>query len=166
MEYADTIAPKTADLPQIMTMADAEERQTLVAKFNEMHRDGKWNGHINASNGRPSIGMATKRSREEQANGDRAGYKVVRYRPDGKTKCGFKSPTVRFMAYHVALVAAGLYPTEERNVASHICHKKDCCIVGHVVWSSHSENVRRERLCHKKRACACGLEPKCNFALH
>lgn len=169
--YEDKIAPRDADLPAIMTMCSPEERKKLAVKVRAKILDGKWTGLFTGRKDkqgewmRPTITMATERSKEEQEAGLRKKTRNFKD-PNGKTGQRKSSPRVTFFAYHVVLVDAGYYPTEKKNICSHICHWSRCVDLNHILWSSSDENSRRERLCRRAKQCRCGLKPACDFALH
>lgn len=160
--YENEIAPWESGYPLILRAATPEERQKLFTSvMKKINAEGKWVGAESGSNGhkRPQVGMATKRAREQQANGDRP--KHIRK----SRKTSVYQPTVPFPATHVVLVGNGFYP-EEGDVGSHICHDASCVNVKHLVWETSNRNNRRENLCNKKEVCRCGLVPPCDFTLH
>jgi len=160
--YSDTIAPRDSGWPLILRMATPDERKHLAESARKKIRNGKWIGAESGSAGhrRPQVGMATKRAREEQHSGLRPSH----VRKNRKTSV--YQPTVPFPATHVILIGAGIFPKEEGDVASHICHVARCVDLHHLVWESSGRNNRRESLCNKRKECRCGLEPPCNFTLH
>jgi hypothetical protein len=165
--FVDQIAPVSSDLPAIMTMATPIERQVIIAEVKARIVDGLWTGTIikkrkDGSGGRPFFARATTRSKEEQ----RSGKRKQKLYPNKQGRLYMASPTVTFTPSHCVLIDAGYYPTEERNVASHICHKSECLLAEHLEWSSSSDNNRRERKCRKTGECRCGLATKCIFGAH
>lgn len=153
--YKDRIAPRYSNLPLIMTMCTPTEREQLARRCKDKIVDGKWTGCM--IKGRPVVGMQTQRGREEQDAGTRKKRRIKGVETYGG---------LNFFAYHVLLVDAGDYPTPERNYCSHVCHTKGCLNVLHIVWSSSSDNQRRERMCQPIKECRCGLVPGCIFNAH
>lgn len=152
--YKLSIAPEDLDLPVIMTMCTPAERQVLIRKVQAKIIDNEWRGAYNVLNAHQvykkvaKIPLKTAKSTADFLAGKR------------------KVAPVEFKVVHVQLLSKGEYPTETRNVCNHICHKGDCIIADHLVWSSSDDNNRRERKCRKQRVCNCGLQPRCDFTLH
>lgn len=162
-DYHDRIAPTTLNLPVIMTHCTPAERAKLFEKATRyISADGKWNGSDKKKNGRGRMRFLSEYARQLTLEGKRAPAKIKgtdRTRPLGIT----------IYATNIILVGNGFYPTEERNVASHICNSHACLDVSHLRWESPNDNTRRERMCGKMGTgteCRCGLDPPCNFALH
>lgn len=151
-DYVHSIAPVNADLPVVMTMATPAEREQLIAKAKSKIINGEWTGQaIKLRDGKkiPVTAMITERQRIMIATNRRK-----------------QGNAVNFRVVHLMLIADGKYPTEERNVCSHLCHKNDCVNASHLCWSSSNDNNRRERKCRKVGHCNCGLYPPCMFDTH
>jgi len=172
-DFTNKIAPKTKALPNIMTMATPEERDRMIKKMQKLRSENagaaKWSGWSKGKKGFrvPALMEATARTAEEQAQGLRKQKGKAREskKQPGKMTKPEKAVT-SFTVTHLVLLEHGEYPTEEKNCCSHLCHKRDCIIYGHFVWSSNDDNIRREKLCRKKMECVCGLNPRCDFTLH
>lgn len=160
--YSTEIAPWESSYPLILRLANPEERARMfLSAQKKISPEGVWIGAEAGSEGhrRPQIGMATLRAKEQQANGERPKH----LRKNRVTSV--YQPTSPFPATHVLLVGHGFYP-EEGDVGSHLCHHARCVNINHLVWESSARNNRRENACNKKRVCACGLQPPCNFGQH
>lgn len=160
--FKNSIAPKSMNLPNIMTMATPRERQKIIKSVMEKIKEGKWCGAWIKGHGkqkRPGYAMWTERANEEVA----AGTRKSKYTKSAKKK---HTGYVSFLPYHCVLLHHGFYPTEQKSVCSHICHDPSCVRIDHIMWSSHDDNYRRERLCNKEKRCVCGLDPPCDFTLH
>lgn len=160
------------DLPAIMTKFTEEERDAFVRRCRTKIINGRWTGMYAGKRpnalgftGRPSDRMVTIRSTEEQQLGLRKGGLLQRTEPRHKGTRPRK-PFVNVMVTHAVLIEAGRYPTEECNVASHICHHNICVDANHLTWESATHNWRRERLCRINSVCVCNLSPPCRFDLH
>ena len=171
-QYVDEIAPRDSNLPVIMTMCTPAERKEAIRLVNQrIDEQGRWI-HGRKKERRPAITMITQRSREEQEAGNRSNKKHKRQvwsatKREFVEKAYKLTSSVTLMVTHVKLIEQGEYPTEARNVASHLCHERTCITHGHFVWSSQDDNWRRERLCNLQgKTCKCGLTPPCNFTLH
>lgn len=165
VRYTTTIAPKTADLPPIMTMCTPAERRKFVSRYHEKYVNGVWTGKSRAGiSDRPCMSLQTERCLQEQLTGERS-QNPRKERPNTPRK----GAQINVAVTHIALISVGRFPTERRNVASHICHVSSCIEPTHLIWESSGDNWRRERLCSKQgrgKVCTCGLFPPCNFALH
>ncbi len=150
--YEDVDCPEGVDLPHIMRICTVAERAELVHRVNKRFVDGEWTlktrKFMHSNKEDATITMVTAKTRAQKAAGER-----VNYRPT-------------FLVTHVLLLGAGKYPTESANTASHVCMNGNCLNVDHIVWEGMTENRRREVLCRKKKKCACGLMPPCDFTLH
>jgi hypothetical protein len=161
--YVNEIAPKTADLPPIMTMCTPAERKQVVASLRGKSREGHWIGGRAGTGKRPKVSAVTQRSKDEEKAGFR---KPQNKKPTKSGKVREGSARVTIYVTHAVLIGAGAYPTERRNFASHICHDNDCIVRDHLQWETAGDNLRRDRLCRPRRECRCGLQPPCNFMLH
>lgn len=166
--YENQIAPNDSDLPTILRMAEPAERQQVIKKVKSLIIDGEWVGvkthrRKDGGGGRPFVCIATRRSKQHQSQGIRKNKLSL----DKRTgRYVLPSPTVTFVVAHALLVDAGFYPTETRNIASHLCHKSDCVNTDHLIWESSSDNNRRERKCRRIGSCSCGLHPPCLINVH
>lgn len=160
-QFQEVIAPEDADLPIIMRMCTPEERAELAVLVSQKIVDGAWTGNVTGRGGskRPSLQYETALSRRHASEGKRKVTYVDKR--TGKSYTGKANCT--FIVTHVVLVAAGKFPTEKQNHASHLCHDNICVNVDHLVWEASSDNNRRERLCRKEKKCICGLKPPCIF---
>lgn len=169
--FEDSIAPKSSNLPVIMTMCTPKERLEAIKLMNaRIDSQGNWIDERKKKR-RPALTMITQRSRDEQDAGERSSKKHKRQVWMASTQQYVEkeyklTAAVTLMVTHLKLVEAGSYPTELCNVASHLCHNKMCIDVSHLVWSSQDDNWKRERLCRKQGQCNCDLQPPCNFEAH
>lgn len=168
-DYSTKLAPEESDLPAILRMADPSERTEIIRRVKEKIKNGVWTGsrlkkRKDGTGGRPTVMVATKKAKQQRDDGKRKTKKRLNNNNDGIL---YKScPTVSFQASHCILLDGGYYPTEKRNVASHLCHKNDCVLIEHLVWSNSDDNNRRERKCRMTGQCNCGLNPRCIFGAH
>lgn len=164
-EYINEIAPLTRDLPVIMTMCTPKERQKVIlAVQKRIGKNGEWTGFKCKGYGkqwRATYDMHTQRSNEQA----RANKRAIKRRHTLGKRANPRG-MVRFIATHALLLASGSYPTEERNVASHLCHLPSCVMTDHLIWENAGHNARRERLCVKYGECICRLTPKCLLNIH
>lgn len=164
--YKNSIAPKDADLPVIMTMCNPAERRQLMKKVRaRIGPDGSWRGGYTGKPNarRPAVQIVTERALEEQQNGTR----LQKKRKNKNSEVWVKPRTQPYVT-HVVLIDAGFYPDERSgaNVASHLCHNNQCIIASHLEWSTATDNAKRERMCRPYRICKCELPRKCDFTLH
>jgi hypothetical protein len=132
------------DLPAIITKLNDEDRKKCFNNIKRKIWENRWIGGL-----------------EKIRKDGSGGRPVYRYSNRAVTKT-----MVRVNPAHVVLVKQGLLPTEDRNVASHLCHDPICLDPNHLEWSPSSDNNRRERKCRLVGSCNCGLPQKCLFNKH
>ncbi len=167
--FVNSIAPMSTNLPKCMTLCTPDERQRIIKAVQSRIQDGEWTGYKCKTYGkqvRAVYDTHTARSDDQVATGERKSRKQARNKAGTISKTERERGMVRFPAYHFVLLAGGVYPTETKNCCSHICHNPLCVIFDHLEWSSPDDNMKRERLCNKKKECVCGLIPECRFDLH
>lgn len=148
--FAYSIAPVTKDLPNIIRYCTPSERQAIFLRARAKVQAGKWTGSkLNGK--RPILWVKTERSKEEHAQGLRS----------STPSRGFHNG-ICIVASHAFLCMNGWYPTEQKNVASHLCHNRLCVDIEHLEWSSASDNQKRE-FCRRNKQCTCGLARPCIF---
>lgn len=151
-KYKDRIAPDHLDLPSIMTACEPDEREVLIKRCRARVEDGMWKG-------------TTQRHRKGR-HGGRAQFGMqTRYFKNRKQQGRATTTTSMFPPAHAFLVDSGRYPTERKNVASHLCHTPLCMNPDHLEWSSAGDNLRRE-MCRREGRCICRLDPPCIFGVH
>lgn len=147
--YAYSIAPVTKDLPVLITMCTPAERQLIFERVRNKIKDGKWQSAENVKSARGYISFVSQRVIEQTERGER------RKQRDGKRG-------ILILAYHAVLCMNGYYPTERKNVASHLCHNPRCVNIEHLEWSTAYDNRKRE-MCRRDKRCSCKLPKECIF---
>jgi hypothetical protein len=73
-------------------------------------------------------------------------------------------PTVasNFTASHLVLLHAGHMP-KVGDQASHLCHERSCCVLGHLLWEPAPNNIKRNKCKKKQGECVCTQHPSCVF---
>lgn len=170
-KYENAIAPMNLDLPAIMTMYEPDERADayrFIVKY--IGKNGLWTGgrikkKKDGTGGRPHFSRQTRLSKHLQTEGKRKSGTYGVQTTSGNVIRYLRQSRVNAPPSHLVLVNDQHFPTERRNVASHLCHNSLCVDVAHLEWSSSNDNQRRE-MCHEEGVCMCGLATKCLFGVH
>ncbi len=143
-QWINEIAPLDANLPCIMTHYSPTERDLALTRFAHKKKHGT-GFYAVGKQARPGLSMRSERYNQQ--------YELK----------GRKKNAGTILAAHLALLAIGSYPSEQRSVCSHLCHNNMCLKDDHLEWSTHDDNMRRERLCRREKVCLCQLDPPCRF---
>lgn len=160
VDWSDRMADEDSGMPRILITCSPVEREELFRRVQKKIVGGKWEGAwFGTHTKRPAFQFEPQSMRDKELRGELPRKMIPRKSRPGQFQR--LSRNLVFPLPHILLIHSKKWP-KAYDVASHLCHNRECCDVSHMAWESDATNKRRET-CRKNKKCTCGEEVSCRF---